>query len=93
MAIDRKLTKTYTFKQKDEDGKDEVVASIKITEPKGKVYTNIIWDSKTGLVTANENGSKNRIIIPHEGNALVKLKPAPFTAEGVYAIDYNFWYY
>jgi hypothetical protein len=65
---------------------------ITITEPPGVIYSNIVWDSRTGLVTAKVNGSDPEPI-PYTGEALGKLKPGQFVANNITTMDYNYWYY
>ena len=81
-------TKTYYIFQ---NGK--TVMQITISQPDGTKYTNIQWDSKTGLVTANVNGSEIRTPIPYTGVGCGKIEPGPFETRGIYYMDYNLWYY
>lgn len=81
-------TKTYSISQN-----GQVVMSITITQPKGVKYTNIQWDSKTGVVTANVNNSNKRIPIPFIGEASGRISPGPFQTDGIYNINYHYWYY
>lgn len=81
-------SKTYAIKQ---NGK--TVLAITITEPEGVSYTEIQWDSKTGLVTAKVNGKTAREPIPYTGKGCGCIEPGPFEGENIYAIDYNYWYY
>lgn len=85
-------TRDYTIQQKDESGNYVDVMKITITEPAGVVYSNIEWDSRTGIVTARVNGSE-RTPIPYTGVALGKLKPGPFVATNIVKMEYNYWYY
>lgn len=87
------LTKTYLVKQN-----GETVYSITITDPTASAnentistYSEIQWDSKTGMVTAKVNGV--RTPIPYVGKSYGTLQPAPFEVENIYAMDYNYWYY
>lgn len=81
-------SKTYKITQN-----GEVVMSITITPPKGVTYTNIEWDSRTGLVTANVDGSEQRKPINYTGQSYGTLQPEPFEAENIYHMSYNYWYY
>lgn len=80
--------KTYKVKQN-----GLTVLEITIKQPEDTVYTNIQWDSKTGLVTANVNGDSKRVPIHYTGTSYGVLQPGPFEAENVYKMDYNYWYY
>ena len=81
-------SKTYKITQN-----GEVVMAITITLPPNTTYTNIEWDSRTGLVTANVNGEKTRRAIPYTGTSYGTLQPGPFEAENIYHMSYNYWYY
>jgi hypothetical protein len=87
------LTKTYLVKQN-----EKTVYSITITDPTASedkttipTYSEIQWDSKTGMVTAKVNGA--RTAIPYIGKSYGTLQPAPFEVENIYAIEYNYCYY
>ena len=66
-------------------------------------YSNIEWNSETGLVTAEINGIRQAI--PHKGTSLVKISPTlPTTIEksddGITwetdedaVLYYRYWYY
>ena len=77
--------KTYTITQN-----GEKALSITITVPDGQKYSNIQWDSQTGLVTAEINGIRQ--LIPYDGLGCGKLEPAPFEAEGIIDMKYSYWY-
>lgn len=87
------LTKTYLVKQN-----GETVYSVTITDPTASAdktttptYSEIQWDSKTGMVTAKVKGV--RTPIPYIGKSYGTLQPAPFEVENIYAIEYNYQYY
>ena len=80
-------TKTYTITQN-----GIKVFEIIIEQPSDKTYTNIQWDSKTGLVTAEIDG-ESRTPIPFKGVSYGYLEPGPFEARNIYYIDYYYWYY
>ena len=83
MATQESKTKEYFIKQG--EGKNEkTVMKITITQPAGVTYSDIIWDSKTGMVSAIINGVRKPI--PFEGQSYGKLDPAGFTAHGFQAI-------
>lgn len=79
-------TRTYSISQ---EGKE--VMSITITQPNGVTYTNIQWDSKTGIVSAEINGERKPI--PFSGISCGKLQPLSFSAEGISEIKFHYWYY
>lgn len=81
-------TKTYHITQN-----EQKIMEITIVQPDDVKYTNIQWDSNTGLVTANINGSEVRSPIPYTGVGCGKIEPGPFETKGIYYMDYNFWYY
>jgi hypothetical protein len=75
METQESKTKTYSIKQNDKE-----VMSITITQPAGVTYNDIIWDSKTGMVSAIIDGVRKPI--PFEGQSYGKLDPTGFTAYG-----------
>lgn len=92
-----KNTRTYTIETwnplaLEEDEKFIKVLEITIEQPDGVKYSNIQWDSKTGLVTANINGSEKREAIPYTGRGLGKIAPGPFRTSGVAVMNYHYWY-
>lgn len=81
-------TKTYSIKQT-----GTTILTITITEPEGKTYSDIQWDSKTGLVTAIIDSDTERKPIPYIGKSYGTIQPGPFEAENIYSIKYNYQYY
>lgn len=81
-------TKNYRIIQNEED-----ILSITVTFDSSAVYENIIWDSKTGLVTAEVDGEK--MVLPHTGNSCGAIAPGVFSTEGLDPedMDYHYWYY
>lgn len=79
-------TKEYSISQSGGE-----VFKITITEPEGVTYEDIIWDSKTGLVTAIVDGERK--IIPYTGTAIGTLAPKGFTATNIYTVSHHYWYY
>ena len=82
------MEKTYIIKQE-----NNIVMQITITFQDTETYENIQWDSRTGLVSANINGSSERKLIPFKGISYGSLQPGPFEAIGISDIQYNYWYY
>ena len=80
------MTQTFTIKQ---DG--YVIASIEI-DIYGN-YSDIEWNSDTGVVTAKIDGAPTAI--PYKGNARAQLLPGlPVKlSEGITEIKYHYWYY
>ena len=78
---------TYKIKQNGEE-----IFSITVKFPSGATYTDIQWDSKTGLVTAKKNGTE---IVPLEytGNGLGTIKPGPYETEKILQMEHHYWYY
>ena len=64
--------------------------TIDITNPED--YTDYVWDSKTGLVTATKKGTDKTYIIPTKGNTIGTIPAGAFNTEGIIQIDYNYWY-
>lgn len=86
-------SKSYSIKR-DIDKKE--IAQITIEQPDGVTYSDITWDSSTGLVTAKikkGNGPvEGPFPIPYKGKGIVQIPPEPFVLENFYDINYNFWY-
>lgn len=81
-------TKNYKIIQ---DG--EAILSVVVTFDSSKLYTDITWDSKTGLITALVDGE--RVVLPHTGNSCGTIAPGTFETEGLSPNDmnYHYWYY
>ena len=86
------MTKTYSIKI---HGSEDPILKIEIEQPNDVEYTDIQWDSRTGLVTAKVNNSEARKAIQYTGNSLGAIPPDPngFTAENVTGISFRYWYY
>ena len=80
------MNKTYTITQN-----NKTILSITIEKPDNVEYTDIQWDSKTGLVTAIINGE--RVPIPYSGGSAGAISPENFQAENFTGISFNYWYY
>lgn len=88
-------SRTYKITQPDNSGTERTVLEISIEQPEGKFYKDILWDSKTGLVTAEVyigGISQGRQAIPYKGKGMGKLNPAPLTAHGISDMEYSYWY-
>lgn len=81
------MTKAYTIR---ETVSGKVVFSFTVNIPNNQ-YTNLKWDSRTGLVTALYQGK--RVPLETSGNTFGTLNPVAFTAENITSMDYNYWYY
>jgi hypothetical protein len=83
------MTKTYNIIQN-----GIPILSITIDQPTGVEYSDMQWDSRTGLVTAKINGGERKAI-QYTGNSLGAIPPDPngFTAENVTGISFRYWYY
>lgn len=80
------MPKTYTIKQD-----DKTILSITIDPPAGVTYSDIQWDSKTGLVTAlTDTGRKP---IPYTGTSYGTIEPKAFEASNFTNISFRYWYY
>ena len=90
-------SRTYKIIQANEDNVNETILELTISldDSLASKYSNFEWDSKTGLVTALDNDTDKRVIIPYtsEGKSIGTIKPAPFQTEGIVSLDYNLWYY
>ena len=80
------MSKTYSIKQN-----EKTILSITIDPPTGTNYTNLQWDSKTGLVTAIVDGKRKPI--PYTGKSYGTINPGAFTAENLSNISFHYWYY
>lgn len=82
------MTKTYNIIQN-----GAPILSITVEQPEEVEYSDIQWDSRTGLVTAEINGKRQAI--QYTGNSLGAIPPDPngFTAENVTGISFRYWYY
>jgi hypothetical protein len=82
------MTKTYNIIQN-----NAPILSITVDQPADVEYSNMQWDSRTGLVTAEINGKRQAI--QYTGNSLGAIPPDPngFTAENVTGISFRYWYY
>lgn len=81
------LQKIYKIKQNGVE-----IFSITVKFPSGAAYTDIQWDSKTGLVTAKKD-SLDRVPLEYTGNALGTIEPGLYVTEGIYEMDHHYWYY
>ena len=82
-------TRTYKITH---GGDNTLEFSISLDDSLAGRYSNFEWDSKSGLITALDNTTEKRVIIPHTGTTAGTIAPGPFTAEGLVSIDYNLWY-
>ena len=83
------MTKTYFIQQ---DG--AIPLSITVTIPDDEIgkYSDYIWDSRLGLVSAMYEGK--RIIVPASGTVSGVVETKPFIQSGsIKKIDYDYWYY
>lgn len=80
------MTKTYEINQN-----NQTILSITVEQPAGKNYSNMQWDSKTGLVTAVIDGKRKPI--PYSGNSIGTIQPEDFTATNMTGISFRYWYY
>lgn len=83
------MTKTY-FIQQD----SATPLSITVTIPDGEIdkYSDYIWDSRLGLVSAMYEGK--RIIVPASGTVSGVVETKPIIQSGsIKEIDYDYWYY
>ena len=75
-------SRTYKIIQANEDNVNETILELTISldDSLASKYSNFEWDSKTGLVTALDNDTDKRVIIPYtsEGKSIGTIKPAPF---------------
>lgn len=78
---------TYKIKQNGVE-----IFSITVNFPEGATYTDIEWDSKTGLVTAKKNGG-SRVPLEYTGNALGTIEPGPYETEKILQMEHYYWYY
>lgn len=89
------LSRKYKITQTNSAGLEITAFEIEIEQPDDKVYNKILWDSKTGLVTAEVyigGISQGRQAIPYKGKGMGKLQPAAFTAHGISDMEYSYWY-
>lgn len=88
----------YIIKAKQPSGNEfEVIKKIIIDPPSGTNYTDMEWDSRTGLVTGKINGDEKRVIIPYEegipNSGLGTLPPAAIETEGIQSMEFNYRFY
>lgn len=80
--------KTFTITEK---------CYITVTPPTGKSYTDLIWNSKTGLVKAKLSGDDESKPIPFTGNSLGEIpigENSDLKSLGnKVTLEYDFWYY
>ena len=81
------IEETYKIKQNGIE-----IFSITVKFPSNAIYTDVQWDSKTGLVTAIKNGAE-RVPLEYTGNALGTIDPGPYQTEKISQMDHYFWYY
>ena len=81
-------TKTYRVVQDEKE-----ILKVTVTFDPSILYQDIIWDSKTGLVTAKVDGK--RVVLPHTGKSCGTIAPGTFETEGLSPNDmnYHYWYY
>lgn len=86
------MAQTYIIRKGDSTEDKDILFkfTIDITNPED--YTDYIWDSKTGLVTATEIATKKIRIIPTKENTIGTIPAGAFNTEGIVQIDYNYWY-
>lgn len=81
------MTKTYTIKQN-----NQTLFEITVKAPDdNEVYSNIKWDSETGLVTATKSDGK-KVVLEYEGNGVGKIPPGPITTTNISSVDYRYSY-
>lgn len=87
----------YIIEAKQPGGEFKVVKKITIKPPDGTNYTDMEWDSRTGLVTGRINGDEKRVIIPYEevipNSGLGALPPAAIKTEGIQSMEFNYRFY
>ena len=81
------MQKTYKIFQ---DGK--TLFSITVTAPDEHSYTDLEWNSKTGLVTAKDENGKT-VVLEATGDIVAKIPPKEFSTENISSVDYNIWFY
>jgi hypothetical protein len=82
-------SRTYKITQQDNT---VLEFTITLDDSLANRYSAFEWDSKTGLVTALDENTQKRVIIPVTGTTTGQIQPGPFSAEGLVKIDYNLWY-
>ena len=81
-------TRTYKVIQNNRE-----VLSATVTLDSSVSYQNIVWDSKTGLITAQVD--EETVVLSHTGKAYGTIAPGEFTTIGFSPDDmnYHYWYY
>ena len=87
-------SKTYSIVQ---DGQAALFVTITIPTVDIDKYSDYLWDSRLGIVTAiykkDENDEGKRIVVPSSGKVVGSIEPAPFLTTNISSIDYDYWYY
>ena len=93
------MTKTYMIK----DANNSVLFEFEVVIPDNNgvpLYTDLQWDSRTGLVTGARNAK--RVPLETKGNTVGTIDPSAFiptsgsgalTGTNIISMDYNYWYY
>ena len=80
------MTKTYTIKQN-----NQTLFEITVKAPDEYSYSNLKWDSETGLVTATRGDGK-KVVLECEGNSVGKIPPGPITTTNIKSVNYRYNY-
>ena len=84
------IQKTYKIKQ---NGVDIFSITVKVPDDKANQLSDYQWDSKTGLVTALDASTNERVPIEYTGNALGTIEPGPYETDNILQMEHYYWYY